>query len=151
MHWGFLCPFSPNKPGYFCFMYTQGQIVGSIAVELDQRFGKDLKRLRVGRSGSRLRNSRKVTHTKRRIMIEYFRYGQFVDMGVGRGQKFSKRSSRTINKLLGNSKSRKAKKWYSKNYRWAQLRLAERLVQNAGDNSLDALFKAIPDTIEFYG
>lgn len=132
-------------------MYTQGQIVGGISKELEERLQKELKRLRVGRSGSRLRNSVKISNTQKRILIEYLRYGQFVDMGVGKGTKFGKRSARTANKLLGSSKQRKAKKWYSKNYRWAQLRLAERLVQNAGDNTLEALYKAIPQTVEFYG
>ena len=132
-------------------MYTQGQIVGGIAKELEQRLQKDLKRLRVGKGSSRLRNSLKVSNTNKSILIEYLRYGQFVDMGVGKGTKFGKRNYRTATKLLGRSRQRRAKKWYSKNFRWAQLRLAERIWENSGDNSLNSLLKSIPDTIEMHG
>ena len=131
-------------------MYTQKQLVGGISDELEERFLQTLKRLRVGKK-SRLRKSIKLSSTENRILIKYLLYGQFVDMGVGKGKSFSKNSSRAAQKLLGKSRPRKAKKWYSKNFRWAQLRIAERLLEDKTDATLEEIYKAIPKTIEMYG
>lgn len=130
--------------------YSQKQILGGISKELYFRFQKDLKKYRVGKGSSRGRKSVKVTAKgASKIQIEHLIHLMFSDMGVGKGTKFGKKARGS--KLLGNSKKRKAKKWYSKNFRWAQLRIAERLLENATNQSIEAVLAAIPKTIELHG
>jgi len=74
------------------------------------------------------------------VILKFFMYGRFRDMGVGRGMKAYERASNKANLIAAKRygadvphSRRQPKRWYSKT-RWAQqLRLGELLARDMGE------------------
>lgn len=85
-----------------------------------ERLVKNLEKQKIGYSAT-LKRSLKWSIIEAtegnidKIRIVHWYWGMFVDMGVGRGQALGDvRDNRSVQRLLGDKKGRRPKKWYSK-------------------------------------
>lgn len=104
---------------------------------------------------SGLLNSIRGNASTEPMVLMYKLYGQFVDMGVGRGRSATvNREAASVNRnyaiMQGKRGSRRAKrhKWYSRRMGKEQHRLTELLVNLYGQAGTDAIISAVPLRIE---
>lgn len=82
-----------------------------------------------------------------KVVFEFSHYGQFVDMGVGKGQKLGDvKGNTTIAKAIG-IKGRRPKKWYSKTIYPQANQLSAMLREQYGINALDIVKDTLPNKI----
>ncbi len=82
-----------------------------------------------------------------KVVFEFNHYGQFVDMGVGKGQKYGDvKGNATLLNAIG-VKGRKAKKWYNKTVFPEANTLALLLKEQYGINAINMINESLPGTI----
>ena len=99
-----------------------------------ERWMKRISRLGIGRTGDLVRSFTSAVQADSRgdvqkITFTYLYYGMFVDMGVGRGTKYSQR---------GTTK-RQIKPWYSSIVRREIYKLGELMIEKHGVKVLDSM------------
>jgi hypothetical protein len=112
-----------------------------------ERFVANIRKLRIGNTGQLLASFRKEVIAaagadQMRLRLSYALYGQFVDMGVGRGMGAGQRKGSDGYERVRNSRGRlrrherKAKRWYSTEMAHQTHRLSELLLDLYGTVAL---------------
>jgi hypothetical protein len=112
-----------------------------------ERFAANIQKLRIGSTGALLASFRKQVigaagSDRLRLRLSYALYGQFVDMGVGRGMAAGQRQGSDGYERVRNSRgrlrrhARRAKPWYSKEIAHQTHRLSELLLDLYGQVAL---------------
>lgn len=109
----------------------------------EERLSTSLEKFSVGKTNS-LKASIKVDlRGDAKAILRYNLYGMFVDMGVGKGKRFS-----DADKLGRGRKGRKKKLWYSKRINKEVFALSLAMSNNAGEILLASINKSIPQKLE---
>ena len=127
-----------------------------------EHFVANMRRLRIGKTGQLLASFRKEVIAaagadRLRLRLSYALYGQFVDMGVGRGMGAGLRRGDDGYDRIRNTrgrlrrKQRRAKRWYSTEMAHQTHRLSELLLDLYGQVALATTRTAVPGetTINF--
>lgn len=127
-----------------------------------ERFAANMRRLRIGKTGQLLASFRKEVIAaagadRLRLRLSYALYGQFVDMGVGRGMGAGQRKGSDGYDRIRNSRGRlrrherRAKRWYATEMAHQTHRLSELLLDLYGQVALATTRTAVPGetTINF--
>lgn len=127
-----------------------------------ERFAANMRRLRIGKTGQLLASFRTEVIAaagadRIRLRLSYALYGQFVDMGVGRGMGAGLRQGSDGYDRIRNTRGRlrrqqrRAKRWYSTEMAHQTHRLSELLLDLYGQVALATTRSAMPGetTINF--
>jgi hypothetical protein len=133
-------------------LLTQKEVTKKWVEITIERFKKKIDNLKLIYSGN-LKNSL-VIHlissangNVERLKLAYLLYGQFQDMGVGRGQKFEDIKSNGEQIRAAGMKGRSPKKWYSKTIYAEVNALADILMKQYGLQAETAILENLPTTI----
>lgn len=109
----------------------------------EERLSKSLDKYAVGIT-SNLKNSIKVDlRGETKAVLRYHLYGMFVDMGVGKGKKFS-----DADRLGRGRRGRRKKLWYSKQINKEVFALSVIMSNNAGEIILASINKQLPPKVD---
>lgn len=120
-----------------------------------ERFVENLRKLRVLNTGTLLASFRKqvigdAQGDQLKVRLSYSLYGQFVDMGVGRGMAAGQRKGSDAYARVRNTRgqlrrhTRKARPWYSKEIAHQTKRLAELMLDLYGQVLVPQVLSALP-------
>ena len=120
-----------------------------------ERFVANMKRLKIEHTGTLLASFKKevigaADGDQLRIRLSYALYGQFVDMGVGRGMGAGLRKGDDGFNRVRNARGqlrrrqRKARPWYSKEVAFQTKRLSELLLDRYGQVLIAKAADALP-------
>jgi len=120
-----------------------------------ERFVENLRRLRINNTGALLASFKKqvigdAQGDQLKLRLSYALYGQFVDMGVGRGMAAGQRKGSDGYERVRNTRgqlrrhTRKARPWYSKEIAHQTKRLAELMLDLYGQVLIPQTLSALP-------
>jgi len=123
---------------------------------LIERWIKNIRKLKIGDTHELEKSFNSSvfgsTDSVNKTQFSYLLRGQFVDMGVGKGQhigaiKGNKEDLKAAG-IHGRSEGRHAKKWYSKTMYAESAVLAELLQENFGIRSQNTILENLPEKIQ---
>jgi hypothetical protein len=126
-------------------------MVADWSAYLKADLAKVILKKKIGRTGS-LANSIKyhIVYDQEgpvKVVFEFKHYGQFVDMGVGKGQKLGDvKGNAQLLQAIG-VKGRKAKKWYSKTIFPEANTLANLLKEQYGITAINMVNEVLPSQL----
>ncbi|MGI4762327.1 MAG: hypothetical protein ACRYF0_16575 [Janthinobacterium lividum] len=120
-----------------------------------ERFVANLRRLRIVNTGTLLASFKKqvigdAQGDQLKLRLSYALYGQFIDMGVGRGMAAGQRKGSDAYARVRNTRgqlrrhARKARLWYSKEIAHQTKRLAELMLELYGQVLVPQILTALP-------
>ena len=120
-----------------------------------ERFMDNLRKLRINNTGALLASFKKqvigeAQGDQIKLRLSYALYGQFVDMGVGRGMAAGQRKGDDGYNRVRNTRgqlrrhARKARPWYSKEIAYQTKRLAELMLDLYGQVLIPQALAALP-------